>query len=99
MASTTSDVIPFPRLTSPSNEVSLRFTLLMEYLNFKALTASVVYSVLGIVILVVSFYLFNKLTPGTLRREILEEHNTALAIIAAAFMLAVAVIISAAIHG
>jgi len=71
----------------------------MEYLSAKALTASVVYSLLGILILVASFYIFNKLTPGTLRREILEEHNTALAIIAAAFMLAVAVIISAAIHG
>jgi putative membrane protein len=71
----------------------------MEYLNPKALAASVVYSLLGIVILVVSFYLFNKLTPGTLRREILEEHNTALAIMSAAFMLAVALIISAAIHG
>ncbi|RZK88724.1 MAG: DUF350 domain-containing protein [Hymenobacter sp.] len=71
----------------------------MEYLSSKALTASVVYSLLGIIILVASFYIFNKLTPGTLRREILEEHNTALAIIAAAFMLAVALIISAAIHG
>ncbi|MBO2007932.1 DUF350 domain-containing protein [Hymenobacter negativus] len=71
----------------------------MEYLNAKALAASIIYSLLGIVILVVSFYLFNKLTPGTLRREIMEEHNTALAIIAAAFMLAVALIISAAIHG
>ncbi len=84
---------------SPKNGVPLRCTLLMEYLNLKALTASVVYSVLGIVILMISFYVFNKLTPGTLRREILEEHNTALAIIAAAFMLAVALIISAAIHG
>lgn len=71
----------------------------MEYLSAKALTASVVYSLLGIIILMASFYIFNKLTPGTLRREILEEHNTALAIIAAAFMLAVALIISAAIHG
>jgi len=71
----------------------------MEYLNAKAFAASIIYSVLGIVILVISFYLFNKLTPGTLRREIMEEHNTALAIIAAAFMLAVALIISAAIHG
>lgn len=71
----------------------------MEYLSSKALTASIVYSLLGILILVLSFYIFNKLTPGTLRREILEEHNTALAIIAAAFMLAVALIISAAIHG
>jgi putative membrane protein len=83
----------------PKAGVPLRSTLLMEYLNFKALAASVVYSVLGIVILMLSFYIFNKLTPGTLRREILEEHNTALAIIAAAFMLAVALIISAAIHG
>lgn len=71
----------------------------MEYLNAKALAASILYSVLGIVILVISFYLFNKLTPGTLRKEILEEHNTALAIMGAAFMLAVALIISAAIHG
>ncbi|MCI1186072.1 DUF350 domain-containing protein [Hymenobacter sp. DH14] len=71
----------------------------MEYLNAKALAASILYSLLGIVILVISFYLFNKLTPGTLRKEILEEHNTALAILGAAFMLAVALIISAAIHG
>lgn len=71
----------------------------MEYFNLKALAASVVYSLLGIIILVISFFLFNKLTPGTLRREILEEHNTALAIMSAAFMLAVALIISAAIHG
>lgn len=71
----------------------------MDYLNAKALTASLVYSLLGIGILALSFYVFNQLTPGTLRREIMEEHNTALAIIAAAFMLAVAIIISAAIHG
>ena len=71
----------------------------MEYLNFKLIAASVIYSVLGIVILVISFFLMEKLTPGTLRREIMEEHNTALAIMAAAFMIAVALIISSAIHG
>lgn len=71
----------------------------MEYLNFKALAASVIYSVLGIAILALSFYVFNRLTPGTLRKEIMEDQNTALAILGAAFMLAVALIISAAIHG
>ena len=71
----------------------------MEYLNFKLITASVVYSVLGILILVVSFVLVEKMTPRTLWREIIEEHNNALAIVAAAFMLSVAIIISAAIHG
>jgi putative membrane protein len=71
----------------------------MEYLNPKAFTASIVYSLLGIVLLVLSFYVFNKLTPGTLRKEILEDHNTALAILGAAFMISIALIISAAIHG
>ncbi len=71
----------------------------MEYLNAKAFAASLIYSVLGILILVLSFYFFNKLTPGTLRKEILEDQNTALAILGAAFMLSVALIIGAALHG
>ncbi|SFQ00635.1 DUF350 domain-containing protein [Hymenobacter arizonensis] len=71
----------------------------MEYLNVKAITASIIYSLLGIIILVVSFYVFNKLTPGTLRKEIMEDHNNALAILGAAFMISMALIISAAIHG
>lgn len=71
----------------------------MEYLNFKLIAASVIYSVLGILILVISFVLFEKFTPGTLRKEIMEEHNNAFALVSAAFMIAVALIISAAIHG
>lgn len=71
----------------------------MNTLQLHPLLASVVYSLVGIVILVVSFYLFEKLTPGTLRKEIMEDQNTALAILGAAFMLSVALIISAAIHG
>ena len=71
----------------------------MNDLHLHPLLASVVYSVLGIGLLVVSFFVFDKLTPGTLRKEILEDQNTALAILGAAFMLAVALIISAAIHG
>ena len=71
----------------------------MEYLNAKALVASIVYSLLGILILVLSFVIIEKLTPRTLWREIIDEHNTALAILGAAFMLAVAIIISAALHG
>ncbi|MCR5889336.1 DUF350 domain-containing protein [Hymenobacter sp. J193] len=71
----------------------------MEYLNFKLIAASVIYSVIGIIILFASFFIFDKLTPRTLWREIVEEHNTALAIVAAAFIVAVALIISSAIHG
>lgn len=71
----------------------------MEYLNFKLVISSVLYSVLGIIILMLSFFVIDKLTPGTLWKEIIEEHNVALAIMGAAFMIAVALIISSAIHG
>ncbi|SET70000.1 DUF350 domain-containing protein [Hymenobacter actinosclerus] len=71
----------------------------MEYLNFKLVISSVLYSVLGIIILMLSFFIIDKLTPGTLWKEIIVEHNVALAIMGAAFMIAVALIISSAIHG
>jgi len=65
----------------------------------QALINSIVYSFLGIGILVVAFVLFEILTPKhSLRKEILENKNMALAILAGFFMLAVAIIVASAIH-
>lgn len=68
-------------------------------MEYKYLIASVVYSLLGIFILVISFIVLEKITPENLWKKILEEQNVALAILAAAFMIAVSIIISSAIHG
>lgn len=60
---------------------------------------SVLYSFLGIAILIVSFILVEVLTPRhNLRREILEKQNLAVAVLAGCFMLAIAIIIASAIH-
>ncbi|MCE2996767.1 MAG: DUF350 domain-containing protein [Cyclobacteriaceae bacterium] len=67
-------------------------------MEWKYILASIVYSVIGISILSISFWIFEKVTPGTLWRELIEEHNTALAIVAGAFMIAMAIIIGSAIH-
>ncbi|NOS93476.1 MAG: DUF350 domain-containing protein [Cyclobacteriaceae bacterium] len=67
-------------------------------MEWKYILASIVYSVIGISILSISFWIFDKVTPGTLWRELIEEHNTALAIVAGAFMIAMAIIIGSAIH-
>ena len=67
-------------------------------MEFKYILASVVYSLIGIGILGVSFYIFEKVTPEDLWKEIIERQNIALAIISAAFMLAIAMIIAAAVH-
>jgi len=65
----------------------------------KYIIASVVYSLIGIIILLISFFVVEKLSPENLWKEIVEKQNKALAIMAGAFMIAMALIISSAIHG
>jgi putative membrane protein len=70
-----------------------------HYLNIKYILSSVLYSLIGIVILVASFWIIEKISPENLWREILVNKNSALAIMAAAFMIAISIIIASAIHG
>ncbi|MFC5408584.1 DUF350 domain-containing protein [Larkinella bovis] len=70
----------------------------MDLSTLKYLVPSVVYSLVGILILVISFVIIEKVAPENLWKKIVDEENVALAILAAAFMIAVAIIISSAIH-
>jgi putative membrane protein len=65
----------------------------------QAFINSIIYSFLGIGILLVAFILVEVLTPKhNLRKEILEHKNVALALLAGFFMLSIAIIIASAIH-
>ena len=68
-------------------------------MEVKYILGALVYSGLGILILLIAFWIIEKITPENLWKEIIEKKNTALAILAAAFMIAVAIIIASAIHG
>ena len=59
--------------------------------------SSIVYSVIGIVVFLVAYGIIDKLTPFSMRKEIEEDQNTALAIIIGSCFIALAMIISAAI--
>jgi putative membrane protein len=61
------------------------------------LGAAAVYAALGIVLFVLAFGVINRLTPGTLWKELIEEHNTALAIVVGAMAIGISIIIAAAI--
>ena len=52
-----------------------------QYLNLKAILSAIVFSAVGLVTLSIAFTIFDKLTPGHFWKEILEEHNIALAIL------------------
>jgi putative membrane protein len=57
-----------------------------------------VYAAIGIVIFAGSFLVLDKLTPYNLWKEIVQEHNVALAILLGAMSLGLCVIIAAAVH-
>lgn len=59
---------------------------------------AVVYALLGIVVLIVSFIVVDKLTPYDLWKEIVEEKNVALALFVGLMSLGVSIIIAAAVH-
>jgi putative membrane protein len=62
------------------------------------IVAALVFAVLGIVTFVVAFVVIDKMTPFTLWKEIIDEHNTALAVLIGFIALGISIIIAAAIH-
>jgi len=65
----------------------------------KPVLASIVFSLLGIIILLIAYFIVEKLTPENTWNEISKNNNVALAIVFAAFIIGISMIISAAIHG
>ncbi len=63
-----------------------------------SLVNALIYAIIGVVILVVSFITWDKITPYDLWKEIVEKQNTALAIFAGLMALGIAIIVASAVH-
>jgi putative membrane protein len=63
------------------------------------LVTTVVFVVLGLLVFVLTFLVIVKSSPFSVRKELEEDHNVALAIVIASVILGTAIIIAAAIHG
>lgn len=71
----------------------------MDILNLKPIINSVLFSFIGVVILIIGYYIIEKITPENTWKEIVHNKNMALAIVFAALIIGISLIISAAIHG
>ena len=63
------------------------------------LIVTVIFVVLGLIVFAIAFLIIAKSTPFSVRKEIEDDQNIALAIVIAAVILGSALIIAAAIHG
>lgn len=69
-----------------------------QILKVDQLLATAIWALAGVVILVFAFIVIDKATPGNMWKEIIEEKNTAVALLMGMMAIAVAIIIAAAIH-
>ena len=69
----------------------------METLG-KNIVASLIYAVLGIVVLLGAFMAVDRLTPGDLWMEVLKEKNQAVAVLMGCLGIGISIIIAASIH-
>ena len=63
------------------------------------LTSTLIFTAVGLVFFAVAFVIISRVSPFSLRKEIEEDQNTALAIIIGSVILGIAIIVAAAIHG
>ncbi len=57
------------------------------------------YTLFGLVIFAIAFWIIVKVSPFSIRKELEADHNTAMAIVIASVIVGLAIIIAAAIHG
>jgi uncharacterized membrane protein YjfL (UPF0719 family) len=67
--------------------------------DVRVLILSIIYAILGMLLLYVGYRVFDMVTPTDMQKKIFEEGNTAVAITVGAFIIGLAIVILGAIHG
>jgi uncharacterized membrane protein YjfL (UPF0719 family) len=62
------------------------------------IAAALVFAFIGITVFVLAFAIIDRMTPYHLWREIVQEHNLALAVLVGAMSIGICIIIAAAVH-
>ena len=65
----------------------------------EVLVTTLIFVVIGLLFFWIAFFIVDKVTPFSIRKEIEEDQNTALGIMIGSMLIGIALIISAAIQG
>jgi uncharacterized membrane protein YjfL (UPF0719 family) len=64
-----------------------------------AVISTAVFAGIGLAVFAIAFWLMTKLAPFSVKKEIEDDQNTALAVIMAGVLIGISIIIAAAVHG
>jgi len=65
----------------------------------RLLITTLAFSILGILLFALAFWIIVKASPFSVRKELEEDQNVALGIVIASVIIGIALIVSAAVHG
>jgi putative membrane protein len=65
----------------------------------EVLVTTLIFVIIGLVFFAIAFFVLEKMTPFSIRKEIEDDQNTALGIVIGSLLIGIAIIIAAAIQG
>jgi putative membrane protein len=71
--------------------------LLVQPPLWRMILDATLFGVIGIVLLILGYYIWELVTPYNLRRELQDNKNLAVAVVAAAFIVGMAIVVGAAL--
>jgi len=63
------------------------------------LVLTLAFTIVGLILFAFAFWIMNKVAPFSVRKEIEDDQNTALAIVMGSVIIGIALIVAAAVHG
>jgi putative membrane protein len=66
-------------------------------LSWTSIFTSVVYGLIGLILLLIGYYIYELITPFSVKEELVSHRNPAVGLVVAAFILGMAIVIAAAI--
>lgn len=89
--------VTWPVLAGEMPMAPIEPRLIPPALSWTSLFASVVYGLVGLLLLLIGYYSYELITPFSVKEELISHRNPAVGIVVAAFILGTAIIIAAAI--
>ena len=71
----------------------------MQGMLLKQLVSAAVFSAMGVAVFAIAFWVMCKVAGFSVRKEIAEDQNTALAIVMGSVILGIAIIVASTVHG
>jgi putative membrane protein len=86
-----------PAMAGEAASAPVEPRIFVPALTWTGVLASIVYGLLGLLLLLIGYYIYELVTPWSVKEELITHRNPAVAVVVASFIVGMAIVIAAAI--